>query len=232
MKSAVKLIRLLVMLGSLLASSAFATTQSLDAIRAAAESFVRSQLPAASGTHFITAATLDPRLRLQPCSKSLEAFANSNTVGARSSIGVRCTEPTWTIYVPVTVEVEAPVLVLRRALARNASVTTQDVEVQVRRLPGSAATFVNDISRLDGQRLKRSLAAGAALTVDALTPDILVRRGQLVTLIAQAGGVEIRAQGQALTEGGANERIRVRNASSNKIVEGVVESGDIVRVGI
>ena len=149
------------------------------------------------------------------------------------TVGVRCTAAApWTIYVPVTVEVEVPVLVLRRALARRARVMLTDVEPQVRRLPGSAANFITDIASLQGHRLKRALPAGTAITVDALTPDILVRRGQQVTLIAAVGGIEIRAKGNALTEGGVQDRVRVQNVTSLKVVEGVVESDSVVRVGL
>ena len=80
--------------------------------------------------------------------------------------------------------------------------------------------------------LKRSLPVGTALTVDMLQPDVLVRRGQQVTLIAANGSVQIRAQGQALTEGAVDERVRVQNVSSLKVVEGVVESDGVVRVGL
>lgn len=218
---------------SLFASAACANTQSLASIQEAAEAFVRSHLPDSKAKHFVSAAELDARLRLHECDAPLEAFSNTDNISARTTVGVRCpaTSP-WTLYVPVTVEVEVPVLVLRRALSRRARVTLADVEPQVRRLPGSASKFISDIASLQGHHLKRSLPAGAALTVDALAPNILVRRGQQVTLIAQAGGVEIRAQGHALTEGGADERVRVQNVTSHKIVEGVVESGSVVRVGL
>jgi flagellar basal body P-ring formation protein FlgA len=222
------------MLCSLACSAAQATTQSLESIQAAAEEFVRSHLPSSKAKHFVTAGQLDSRLRLQACVAPLEAFApNPGNLRARTTIGVRCnTVSAWTLYVPVTVEVEVPVLVLRRALARRARVTLADVEPQVRRLPGAASNFISDIATLQGHRLKRSLPAGAALTVDALTPDILVRRGQQVTLIAAVNGVEIRAQGQALTEGSAQERVRVQNVTSLKVVEGVAESDSVVRVGL
>lgn len=212
---------------------AFANVHSLDAIKATAEEFVRSHLPGGKSKHFVSAANLDPRLRLQQCQSELEAFSHTAEIGARTTVGVRCTAGTaWTLYVPVTVEVEVPVLVLRRALARRARVTLADVEPQVRRLPGSASNFITDIASLQGHRLKRALPAGSAITVDALAPDILVRRGQQVTLIAAVNGVEIRAQGQALTEGGAQERVRVQNVNSRKVVEGIVESDNVVRVGL
>jgi flagellar basal body P-ring formation protein FlgA len=215
----------------LFAGTAMATTQTLESIQAAAEQYVDAHLPTGA-KHFVSAAHLDPRLRLDACSAPLETFAQNNaSTGARMTVGVRCPAATpWTLYVPVAVEVEVPVLVLRRALARRARVGLSDVEPQVRRLPGSTATFINDVSALQGHRLKRALPVGTALTVDMLTPDLLVRRGQQVTLIAANGPVEIRARGQALTEGGAEDRVRVQNVTSLKIVEGVVESASVVRV--
>lgn len=215
-------------------ANASANVQSIDSIRATAEQFVRSSLPEKSPKHFITAGNLDSRLRLDECAAPLEAFSQGTGMNTgRMTIGVRCPSAApWTIYVPVTVEVEVSVLVLRRPLARRSRVEITDVEPQVRRMPGQAAAFVNDIASLQGHRLKRALPVGTALTVDMLKPDLLVRRGQHVTLIAANGGVEIRAQGQALTEGSAEDRVRVQNVSSLKVVEGVVESDGVVRVGL
>jgi flagella basal body P-ring formation protein FlgA len=220
----------------LLATSASADTgvQALDSIQAAAEEFVRASLPENSAKHFVTANRLDSRLRLDPCAAPLEAFSQGTTPNSgRMTIGVRCpVGNSWTIYVPVSVEVEVSVLVLRRPLARRSRVELTDVEPQVRRMSGSASVFVSDTASLQGHRLKRALPVGTALTVEMLVPDLLVRRGQQVTLIAATGPVQIRAQGQALTEGAAEDRVRVQNVSSLKVVEGVVESAGVVRVGL
>lgn len=226
--------QLLILLSALFATAAFATTQPLDDIQSAAETFVRSHLPSSTAKQYVTASNLDPRLRVEACNQPLQAFQQSaTTLGERVTVGVRCaTANTWTLYVPVSVEVEIPVLVLRRALARRARVALIDVEPETRRMPGSAATFLQDVTSLQGHRLKRSLPAGTALTVDMLVPDVVVRRGQQVTLIAASGPVEIRAQGHALTEGGVDDRVRVQNMSSLKVVEGVIESDSVVRVGL
>ena len=226
--------QLLLVVCALFATAAFATTQSIDDVQAAAEAFVRERLPASHAKQFVSATKLDPRLRVESCDQPLQAFEQSATTrGERFTVGVRCAAANpWTLYVPVSVEVEIPVLVLRRALARRARVAVIDVEPQTRRMPGAAANFVQDATNLQGHRLKRSLPAGTALTVDMLVPDLLVRRGQQVTLIAATGPVEIRAQGHALTEGGVDDRVRVQNMSSLKVVEGVVESDSVVRVGL
>lgn len=225
---------LLLLVSALFATAAFATTQSIDEVQTAAEAFVRARLPDSHMKQFVSAAKLDPRLRVESCGLPLQAFEQSATArGERVTVGVRCAAAnTWTLYVPVSVEIEVPVLVLRRALARRARVAMIDVEPETRRMPGNAASFVQDTASLQGHRLKRSLPAGTALTVDMLVPDVVVRRGQQVTLIAASGPVEIRAQGHALTEGGIDDRVRVQNATSLKVVEGVVESDSVVRVAL
>ncbi len=226
--------QLLLVVTALFATAALATTQPIEEVQAAAEAFVRARLPAGKSKQFVSASKLDPRLRVARCDQPLQTFEQSATTrGERITVGVRCASAnSWTLYVPVAVEVEMPVLVLRRALARRARVGLTDVDPETRRVSGTAASFIQDAASLQGHRLKRSLPAGTALTVDMLVPDVVVRRGQRVTLIAASGPVEIRAPGHALTEGGVADRVRVQNMSSLKVVEGVVESGTIVRVGL
>lgn len=210
------------------------SVQSLESIQAAAESFVHTQLPPTRGKYFVTAVRLDARLRLAGCTETLEAFvANNGVVQTRTTVGVRCPATGgWTVYVPVAVETEAPVLVLRRALARRARIEALDVELQTRRLPGIASNFMNDVTSVQGRRLRRALPAGSPLTTDVLDRAVLVQRGQQVTLIASTGSIEIRARGQALSDGGAHDRIRVQNVNSLKVVEGVVENSGTVRVDL
>jgi flagella basal body P-ring formation protein FlgA len=208
--------------------------QSLDSIQDAAESFVRAQLPRSDAKYFLTAARLDNRLRLAACAAPLEVFLqNPGSLTARTTVGVRCTSHNpWTLYVQVVLEQEVSVLVLRRALARRSRIDAGDVELQTRRLPGIGSSFISDLSVLEGRRLRRAMPAGAALTPDALATEVLIKRGQQVTLLAANGSMQIRAQGLAMAEGALNERIRVQNVHSLKIVEGVIEDGATVRVSL
>ncbi len=204
----------------------------LRAIRAAAVAYIRSQLPPSSGVTQVDAGELDNRLRLARCASAPRVLsAASSAVLTRSTVGVSCAGPVrWTVYVPVTVVRRIPVLVLRHAVAREARLTQQDVTVEMHTVTGLTAPFLGSAAELDGKRVERTLPAGTSLTVDMFEPDLIVRRGQDVTLVVQAGGIEVRAAGRALQDAAAGVRLKVENLSSEKVIEGVAESSDTVRV--
>src|SRR5688572_20618178 len=114
-------------------------------------------------------------------------------VGARVTVGVKCARPKWTVYVPVRVETELPVLVLRRALDRNSPLTDADVERKTLRVPGLSANYISSVDQLAGRHLRREAMPGTPLTVELLAEDVLVRHGQRVTLVVSVGGLEVRA---------------------------------------
>lgn len=205
----------------------------LDDIRAVAEQFVVAQVPAGNGQVHASADALDPRLRMPRCQQAPTAqLPNAARLAARISVGVSCAQPRWTVYVPVRVETELPVLVLQKSMPRNSKVGAADVQVRTQRVPGLSSSYVEGIEQLAGRHLKRPAPAGTALTADLFAADILVRRGQRVTLVASAGGLEVRAQGEAIQDAGPTGRVRVLNLASRKIVEGQVESRDQVRVSL
>lgn len=208
--------------------------QDTTQLRELASAHVRSLLPGGDGKGTLHAqvAPLDPRLRLPVCAAP-EAFLPAGSApAARMTVGIRCTNPLWSIYVPVTLETETPVLVLQQAAAAGAVLTPADVELRTQRLPGFTSRYVSDITALQGRHLKNAAGPGTALTTDLLVGDVLIKRGQRVTLVAAAGGIEVRAQGEAIADATAAGRVRVRNLDSQKIVEGRAESQDRVRLGL
>ena len=53
---------------------------------------------------------------------------------------------------------------------------------------------------------------------------------EAVTLVAEADGVAVRMNGRALSDGAVNQRIKVRNESSGKVLEGIARSAQLVQV--
>jgi flagella basal body P-ring formation protein FlgA len=202
-------------------------------LQRAAEALLRHRIPVNGADEvLVTAAPLDARLRLPQCTAKLEAFLPAGAQpAARTTVGVRCVTPYWTVYVPVSVETRMNVLVLRHAAPRLAVVEAADVEVQPRRVPGFPTIYVTDVSALAGRHLRMPVAPGMPLTVDQFANDLIVKRGQRVTLLSAAGGIEVRAPGEAIADASADGRVRVQNLASRRVVEGVAESADSVRVG-
>ncbi|MFL6605995.1 MAG: flagellar basal body P-ring formation chaperone FlgA [Steroidobacteraceae bacterium] len=207
--------------------------ESLDTIRSTAEAYVKSLIPPSAGESTVTVGQLDGRLRLARCaSKNLSASLPAGmALQARATVGVTCAGSThWTVYVPVTVESKINVLVLTRAVNRDARLTAADVTLETRRTAGPGNAYLSTPAELSGRTVRRPLAAGTTLSIDMFTPDLIVRRGQEVTLLSSGGAVEVRASGRAMVDGVAGARIQVQNLSSMRVVEGVVESADLVRV--
>jgi len=206
--------------------------QSIQSIRVAAEKYVREQMPEGSSGIIVSAGELDPRLRLAQCAEPLRAAQVSGSrMQARMPIGVSCRRGAqWTIYVPVVVESEIPVLVLRTPVVRGARINAGDVAVETRRVAGFPVGYVADTRALERHTAARPMPAGTVLTADTLTADFIVHSGEQVTLLASAGGIEVQATGKALADGHEGSRIRVQNLNSLKIVEGVVDSDRVIRV--
>jgi flagella basal body P-ring formation protein FlgA len=207
--------------------------QDVERIRTVAATYIEAQLqPQTAGAKlYVEAGALDARLRLPACEAPAAFLPPGAKIGARTTVGVRCTVPGWSVYVPVTVESELAVLVLRQPAARGAALTPADVESQVRRVPGFATLYLTSAESLAGRHLKTAATPGTALTAELLANDLLIRRGQRVTLVAATGNFEVRAQGEAIADASPSGRVRVQNLASLKVVEGQAESSNLVRVG-
>lgn len=180
----------------------------------------------------VTVEPLDKRLRLQACAQPLEAFASSasNALGNRS-IGVRCSAPTaWTVYVPVKVRVMRNVVVAARPLAANQSLTAADVTLQQRDIGELRQGYLQQAEQALGQQLKYPLAMGVVVQPNSLKAEKLIRRGERIVLVATAGSMEVRMNGTAMEDAGMGERVKVKNSSSQRVVEGTVHAPGIVHV--
>jgi flagella basal body P-ring formation protein FlgA len=199
-------------------------------IREAAERYV-AELANGRGNVHATAGHLDARLRLPTCAGELTPFLSPGAVvRARTTVGVRCVAPAWSVYLPVSVESEAPVLVARRALRRGEVPLAADFDLQRRRVPGLATAFVTEPDSLGGQRLRRAMAAGEPLAAILLESPPLVRRGQSVTAVSRAAGIEVRSAAEAMANAGAGDRLRLRNPSTGRLLDGTVQPDGTVEI--
>lgn len=83
-----------------------------------------------------------------------------------------------------------------------------------------------------GQQLKYPVSMGSVIKPNSLQSQKIVHRGELITLVAMAGQMEVRMSGTALDDATLGERIKVKNTTSKRIVEGVVDAPGIVKVSL
>lgn len=182
----------------------------------------------------VEATALDERLRLPACSKPPSAFMPQGNNGRGAiTVGVRCEAPVaWTLYVPVRISQSMQVLVLNRSLGRGEIVTADMLSLQARDTAALPYGYLSNLSDALGKTLKRPMIAGSVLSPDAIEAQRIIKRGQLVTVFSRVGGLEVRAQGTALSDAGQGERLRVENKSSHRVIEGVVRSADTIEIAM
>lgn len=200
--------------------------QDLRAISAAAESAVTARGPGI----IAKADAPDPRLRLAPCSAPLTPTLPTPAKGAKFSVRVRCDRGTpWSVLVPVSVATEAEVVVATRALVPGTVLGPDEMKTVRRRVPGFMDCCATDTAALIGQRLRRPIVADAPIPLESVEAAPVVRRGEMVTVIAGAPGFEVRSTGTALADAREGDAVRVRHATSLRIIQARADTKGVVR---
>jgi flagella basal body P-ring formation protein FlgA len=122
-----------------------------------------------------------------------------------------------------------PVVVLRRSVARGAVLVADDLAVEERDLAGLDDAVVTEVAQAIDKEARTALAAGTPLTQQALASPLLVRRGDIVTVVVETPAMRLAVPGEALEAGTAGTSVRVRNRASQQELAGqVVERGTIL----
>lgn len=214
---------------AVLQPAAWAAQQDPAAIRHAAAAYAKQQTANLPGQVNVTVGAIEP-VQLAPCAK-LQAFL---PVGAKlwgnSSVGVSCgLGAAWTVYVPVTVRVQAPVVVATRSLASGKHLTAEDLNMQVAELTQLPPGVVSDANEAIGKVLTVGVVAGYPLRQDMLRAPIVVRQGQSVRVIAQGQGFRVSSEGKAMSNAAVGQQVQVK-AQNGQTVSGVVRADGTVEV--
>lgn len=189
-------------------------------------------LPPLTDKQRIIVAPVQPRLQMARCVKPVRAErAPGMQVAGRVLIELSCDgQVPWHLYVPARVVGTAPVVLAAHALVVGSVLTLKDVTVEQHDLVGLPPGYLDDPAIAVGLTVARAIAGGALLTNQQLLGTQAVLRGQTVTLVADAGGISVRMPGRALSDGLINQRVKVENISSGKIVEGIARSTQVVEI--
>ena len=210
------------------------TLHALDRIEQVAYEYALKQAQASYDNPQIAMDSLDNRLRLQACESPLDVFSSNGVVGlGNQTIGVKCNSPVaWTVYVPVKVKVMKSVVVASRPLSSNQLITQGDIKLQQWDIGSLQHGYLNSAQLVIGQQLKYPVSMGSVIKPNSLQAQKIVHRGDQIMLVAMAGQMEVRMSGTALDDAILGERVKVKNSTSKRIVEGVVDAPGIVKVSL
>jgi flagellar basal body P-ring formation protein FlgA len=199
-----------------------------------AKSAAAASLPAPTARQRLQAGPIQPGMHLARCENPVQtSVAPGLRVRDRVLIELRCPSPTglaWHLYVPVRLIGTSQVAIAAHALVVGTVLTARDLSVEQRDIATLPPGYFDDPGVAVGLTVSRAIAGGTILTNQELLGAKAVQRGQTVTLIADAGGMSVRMAGRALSDGLINQRIRVENLSSGKIVEGIARSEQVVEI--
>lgn len=179
-----------------------------------ADSAFQLTLPGAQTRWEIAALTYDPQR---------QGFA-----ATLSHTGIYGTQELTNLTGSALPVVSAPAL--NRDVAAGETIAAGDlttVELPADRLSTSLLTAANDIA---GQTARRALRANTPLFAYDVKKAVLIKKGDLVTLVYSLPGIELTAQGQAQSDGAKGDTISILNARSRRTVEARVTAAGTASV--
>jgi len=175
-----------------------------------------------------TSATVTPPRRPAPaCGEPYDIAAIDTKVLTRMRFSVRCPgESRATVYV-VRARIELPVLVAAAALTPNQSLSETDFTHDVRDFAQTPDALTEAAAAI-GRTPRRAVKAGQVIQARLLKGVEAIRRGQAVQIVANTGPVEVTVPGTAMQNGAIDDVIRVKNASTGKVITARVTSAGTV----
>lgn len=134
-------------------------------------------------------------------------------------------KPVQKIPLVVRTTMNRSVLMARRAINQGATVIAADVDLMPVSFTKLDELRLDDPAAVIGQRAKKFIAAGSRIESEMFEPVPLVLRGQLITLVAEVGGVRVVTTAKACANGMRGEMIRVRSVDDAKVEFDAVVTG-------
>jgi len=94
------------------------------------------------------------------------------------------------------------------------------------------AGVITNLSVAKDMEARRMLRAGEPFRADDVRKPVVVTRGETVTMLFDAPGVELTATGRAMGEGGVGDTVMVQNPASFRMINGVISApGTVIATG-
>ena len=201
------------------------------ALRKLAEGYLQTQSAGLPGKVTIKMGTVDPRLSLAAC-PAPEAFQQP---GARpwgkTTVGVRCTAPVWTVFLQAQVSVVADYVAASVPLAQGQAIDAGQLTTMQGDIAAMPNGIITDMAQAIGRTPTVSLPAGTPLRLDALKSKPVVQQNQAVRIVSRGENFSVSGEGKAIGNAGEGQVVQVRTPRG-AIISGTARMGGIVEVAL
>lgn len=122
------------------------------------------------------------------------------------------------------------VLVATKDLSLEKEITAKDVRIEDIAVENQGEVYLKDSSAVIGKVPSRVIKSGAPIKENMLQSPIVIESGVNVTIISNKNGIRISAEGVAMQRGRIGKIIRVRNATSKKVLRAKVVDAHTVEL--
>lgn len=175
---------------------------------------------------------LDSRLKLSQCPLPLTAtLAPGSEFAGKTTVHLRCnsTSP-WTVYISAHINLYGKVIQTANPLTKGHILRKDDLQAVEEDLSRIKYGYFTSSEYLIGKQLKRRLPQNRIIKANYVKAPTLVKRGELVSIVAENTGYSVKMTGTAMNNGAKGDRIQVKNSSSKRIIEGIIKEAGVVSI--
>lgn len=213
-------------------STVNASSDEVAFLRHVAEQYIIAQFPEEGKDYQVevTAAKLDPNRDYGGrCEGYLTAQLQGSDIKTNSSVKITCTKPgkNFSIIVPVKVKIKRPTFVAATGIPHGTVITDsmlKEVWLSETENQGGA---INLRESLVGSKVRKDIRAGEQIRPSSLC---MICKGDSISLEARKGGLSLKTQGVALSDGNYGEEIQVRNIKSKKVIQATVKAAGVAEI--
>ena len=128
------------------------------------------------------------------------------------------------------IDVYETLVCAKAPVKRKTVIQPEDLEVKRVNTSGMRGSYADSVEKVAGMISKSRINDGDFIRLDRLENPPLVKRGEVVKLIASKGNLRIVTSGISKEDGSSDASVRVENLRSGRIVRGIVKGRSRVEV--
>lgn len=164
------------------------------------------------------------------CQEPVQWQSHQPLQPGRIQLQIRCDNPFWQLNTSLILEQDRLVAVAKRDLRSDEPLNLADLHFVRMNIADLPRGYIAEDCQCESLQIRRLVKRGSVLNPAMLEPATIVERGQTITIRSRQPGMVIEMAGTALSDGHLQQKIRVRNNSSERVIWATIVSADRVEV--